>query len=91
MGLAYLSTNGQNVMDCGNHARVIYCCPMMCLEGQGVLQVISGTNVANNFCNPHHKQTEPAFFDEREMQELLKSEGYAKMDIENIPIVSNPH
>ncbi|MBQ7659957.1 MAG: hypothetical protein IJS26_04375 [Alphaproteobacteria bacterium] len=90
MGLAYLSTNGQNVMDCGNHARVIYCCPMMCLEGQGGLRVISGTNVANNFCNPHHKQTEPAVFDEQGMREVLQYEGYTNMDIQDIPILPEP-
>ena len=90
MGLAYLSTKGQNVMDCGNHAHVMYHTPMMCLKGYGGLQVINGTNVANTFKKPHHKQTEPSYFTEKEMLALLKSEGYAKIDIQNIPIVPEP-
>ena len=87
MGLAYLSTQGKNVMDCGNHCLVPYHYRMMCLEGQGGLQIINGTNVANSLKKTHYKQTEPSYFSTNQMLELLKSEGYARLDICDIPIV----
>ena len=90
MGLAYFSTEGKNVMDCGNHRLVPYHYRMMCIDGMGGLQIINGTNVANNFRKPHYKQTEPSYYTEQEMRELLKSEGYPEMDIQDIPILPEP-
>lgn len=90
MGLAYLSTNGENVMSCGNHRLVPYHYRMMCIDGMGGLQIINGTNVANDFYKPHYKQTEPSYYTEQEMRELLKSEGYPEMDIQDIPILPEP-
>ena len=88
MGLAYLSTEGKNVMDCGNHRLVPYHYRMMCIEGQGGLQIINGTNVANSFGRSHYKQTALSYHTEQEMREILKSEGYADLDIHNIPVIS---
>lgn len=87
MGLAYLSTEGKNVMDCGNHRLVPYHYRMMCLDGQGGLQIINGTNVANRFSRTHYKQSETVYYTEQQMRELLNSEGYPELDIQDIPIL----
>ena len=88
MGLAFLSIDGRIVMSCGNHVLVPYKYRMLCLEGFGGLQIINGTNIANSFKKPHYKQTAPIYCTEHKMREILKSEGYPELDIQNIPIVS---
>lgn len=87
IGLAYLATNGQNVMDCGNHTLVPYNYRMLCLDGVGGLQIISGTNVVNGFNRVYRKQSEKKILDKFQMIDLLESEGYARFNIENLPVM----
>ena len=54
------------------------------------MQVIHGSNVANGFNKPKDKEQSLQILSEREMKELLVSEGYPDMDIENIPLF-NPN
>ena len=60
------------------------------IEEVGVLQIIHGSNVANGFNKPKDKEQSLQILSEREMKELLVSEEYPVMDIENIPLF-NPN
>ncbi len=91
IGLAYLSADGENIMGCGNHRLVPYHYRTLFLEGTGGLQVIHGTNVANGFKKVYDKKSELQIFDEKQMEELLKSEGYASVDLKSIPILAHPY
>jgi len=87
MGLAYCSTNGETIMDCGNHTKVPYNYRIQCLEGMGGLQTIHGSNVANHFGKHHYKESGVRLLSESEMQELLISEGFPTLNIQNIPLL----
>lgn len=91
MGLAYMSTNGENIMNCGNHRLVPYHYKTIFLEGTGGLQLIHGTNVANSFKKVYDKKSQLQILDEREIKELLQSEGYPDIDLKNIPILAEPY
>ena len=91
MGLAYMSVDGQNIMNCGNHRLVPYHYKTIFLDGTGGLQVIHGTNVANGFKKIYDKKSQLQILDEAETKELLKSEGYPDVDLKNIPILTNPY
>lgn len=90
IGLAYVSSKNENIMNCGNHRLVQDNFPTKMIEGVGGLQVIHGSNVANGFNKPKDKEQSLQILSEREMKELLVSEGYPDMDIENIPLF-NPN
>ncbi len=91
IGLAYLSTKGENVMNCGNHRLVPYYYRTIFLEGTGGLQVIHGTNVANGFKKIYDKKSQLQILNEQEIKDLLHSEGYPDMDLKNIPILPQPY
>ena len=91
IGLAYFATNGQNVMDCGNHTLVPYNYRMLCLDGVGGLQIISGTNVANGFNKVYRKQSEMEILNKSQILSLLKSEGYANLCIEKLPVLNKSY
>lgn len=91
IGLAYLSTDGENVMGCGNHRLVPYHYRTLFLEGTGGLQIIHGTNVANGFKKVYDKKSQLQILNENEMRELLRSEGYPELDIKNIPVLPTPY
>lgn len=91
MGLAYMSIDGQNVMNCGNHRLVPYHYRTMFLDGTGGLQIIHGTNVANGFKKVYDKKSQLQILDEREIKELLQSENYPDVDLRNIPILLEPY
>ena len=85
-----MSSKNENIMNCGNHRLVQDNFPTKMIEGVGGLQVIHGSNVANGFNKPKDKEQSLQILSEREMKELLVSEGYPDMDIENIPLF-NPN
>ena len=89
MGLAYCSTGGETIMDCGNHTKVPYNYRIQCLDGMGGLQTIHGSNVANHFGKHHYKESGIKVLTESEMQELLTSEGFPRLDIQNIPLLKD--
>lgn len=91
IGLAYLSTDGENIMNCGNHRLVPYHYRTLFLEGTGGLQVIHGTNVANGFKKVYDKKSVMEILSEKEMRDLLTLEGYLDMDIDEIPILPQPY
>ena len=91
IGLAYLSVDGENIMNCGNHRLVPYHYRTLFLEGIGGLQVIHGTNVANGFKKVYDKKSELQIFEEEQMIDVLHSEGYAAVDLKSIPILANPY
>ncbi len=91
MGLAYLSVDGENIMNCGNHRLVPYSYRTVFIDGTGGLQVIHGTNVANGFKKVYDKKSQLQILDEKEIRELLQSEGYPEVDLKNIPILPEPY
>ncbi len=91
IGLAYLSTKQENIMNCGNHRLVPYHYRTLFLDGTGGLQVIHGTNVANGFKKVYDKKSDLQFFDGAQMAEILKNEGYSEVDLKSIPILPNPY
>jgi len=91
IGLAYLSIDGENIMNCGNHRLVPYHYKTVFLDGTGGLQVIHGSNVANGFKKVYDKRSEVRILNEQEMKTLLQSEGYPDMDLKNIPILPDPY
>lgn len=91
IGLAYLSVDGENIMNCGNHRLVPYHSRTLFLEGAGGLQIIHGSNVANGFKKVYDKKSPLQTLNEKEMKDLLKSEGYPELSIQNIPILSAPY
>lgn len=91
IGLAYMSIDGQNIMNCGNHRLVPYHYKTVFIDGTGGLQVIHGTNVANGFKKIYDKKSRLQILSEKETKELLQSEGYPDMDLKNIPILSTPY
>lgn len=91
MGLAYMSIDGQNVMNCGNHRLVPYHYRTIFLEGTGGLQIIHGTNVANGFKKVYDKKSQLQILSEGGIKELLLSENYPDVDLKNIPILPEPY
>lgn len=91
IGLAYLSVDGENIMNCGNHRLVPYHYRTLFLEGTGGLQVIHGTNVANGFKKVYDNKSALEILSEKEMKDLLASEGYPDRDIHEIPILPQPY
>lgn len=91
IGLAYLSVNGANIMNCGNHRLVPYHYKTLYLEGTGGLQIIHGTNVANGFKKVYDKKSQLLRLNIKEMKDLLQSEGYPDLDIEHLPILPDPY
>jgi hypothetical protein len=87
IGQAYLSTNGETIMDLGNHRLVPYVRPAFCFDGSGGLQVIHGTNVANGFKKIYYKKSDLHILNSDEMQKLLESEGYKNINLSSIPIL----
>lgn len=86
MGLAYLGNDGRTVMNLGNHTKVAYSTPMLMVAGNGGLQVINGYNVANGFKKVYQNQSDMAILNQKDMQDLLVKDGYAKMDLSCLPI-----
>lgn len=87
MGLAYLGSDGRSVMDLGNHRLFPYNAPTLFIEGNGGLQIINGTNVANGFNKVYDKQSALKTMTELELQKLLSAEGYAKINLMSLPII----
>ena len=54
--------------------------------GNGGLQVINGYNVANGFKKVYQNQSDMAILNQKDMQDLLVKDGYAKMDLSCLPI-----
>ena len=88
MGLAYLGNDGRTVMNLGNHTKVAYSTPMLMVAGNGGLQVINGYNVANGFKKVYQNQSDMAILNQKDMQDLLVKDGYAKMDLSCLPIMN---
>lgn len=88
IGQAYLSTNGETIMDLGNHRLVPYVRPAFCLEGNGGLQIIHGTNVANGFKKIYYKKSALQMLNYEQTKELLDSEGYKNIDLNSMPAIS---
>ena len=89
MGLAYLGNDGRTVMNLGNHTKVAYSTPMLMVAGNGGLQVINGYNVANGFKKVYRHQSELVVLNQKDMQDLLVKDGYAKMDLSCLPIIKS--
>lgn len=87
MGLAYMGNDGRTVMNLGNHTKVAYSIPMLMVAGNGGLQVINGYNVANGFKKVYQNQSDMAILNQKDMQDLLVKDGYAKMDLSCLPII----
>ena len=88
MGLAYFGSDGRNVMDLGNHRLFPYNVPTLFVDGNGGLQIINGTNVANGFNKVYNKQSELKNVTESELQELLSAEGYGILNLKSLPIIN---
>lgn len=86
MGLAYLGSDGRSVMDLGNHRLFPYNAPTLFVSGNGGLQIINGTNVANGFHKVYDKQSVLKTITESELQKLLSEEGYGKLVLNSMPI-----
>lgn len=87
MGLAYLGSDDRTVMNLGNHTKVAYSTPMLMVAGNGGLQVINGYNVVNGFKKVYQNQSDMAILNQKDMQDLLVKDGYAKMDLSCLPIM----
>lgn len=87
MGLAYFGSDGRSVMDLGNHGLFPYNVPTLFVAGNGGLQVINGTNVANGFNKVYNKQSALKTMTESELQELLSAEGYGVLNLKSLPII----
>lgn len=88
MGLAYLGNDGRTVMNLGNHTKIAYSTPMLQVAGNGGLQVINGYNVANEFKKVYQNQSDITILNQKDMQNLLIKNGYAKMDLSCLPIIN---
>lgn len=86
MGLAYLGSDGRSVMDLGNHRLFPYNVPTLFIAGNGGLQIINGTNVANGFHKVYDKQSSLKTMNEIDLQKLLLNEGYGKLNLQSMPI-----
>lgn len=86
MGLAYLGNDGRTIMSLGNHTKVAYSTPMLFVAGNGGLQVINGYNVANKFKKDYLIESELVVLNQKDMQDLLVKDGFAKMDLSCLPI-----
>ena len=87
MGLAYLGNDGRSIMNLGNHTKVAYSTPMLFVAGNGGLQVINGYNVANGFKKVYQNQSDMAILNQKDMQDLLVKDGFAKLDLSCLPIM----
>ena len=87
MGLAYLGNDGRSIMNLGNHTKVAYSTPMLFVAGNGGLQVINGYNVANGFKKVYRHQSELVVLNQKDMQNLLVKDGFAKLDLSCLPIM----
>lgn len=86
MGLAYLGNDGRTVMNLGNHTKVAYSTPILLVAGNGGLQVINGYNVANGFKKVYRHQSELVVLNQKDMQDLLVKDGFARMNLSCLPI-----
>ena len=59
---------------------------MLFVAGNGGLQVINGYNVANGFKKVYRHQSELVVLNQKDMQDLLVKDGFAKMDLSCLPI-----
>lgn len=89
IGLAYISSQNKNIMNCGNHRLVKDNYPTVMIAGIGGLQIIHGSNVANGFNKPKDNEQSLQILSTTDMKKLLAEEGYPDMDIENIPFLDN--
>lgn len=86
MGLAYFGSDGRSVMDLGNHRLFPYNAPTLFVSGNGGLQIINGTNVANGFHKVYDKQSPLKSISEFELRNLLQKEGYGKLNLKSMPV-----
>lgn len=82
MGLAYFTDTNKTIIDLGIHTTIAKKVSLKLLKGHGGLQIINGYNVGNDI--GHAK----VILNKKDLHALLIKEGYADLDLECLPIVT---